>query len=60
MIVNCFEVLEYNINGTIIEMLKHESLPNWAFASDIVYWNDADIPNTTGTSGQFGDNESID
>lgn len=93
--------MEYNIKGTIIELLKHEALPTQTVQSDIVYWNDTDVPNgtsgtniprgnrsdpknnshlppassvgikstinghiwgqgATGTSGQFGDNKSID
>lgn len=93
--------MEYNTKGTIIELLKHESLPSQEVTSDIVYWNDVDVNNgttgnnsargrysdpknnshlppansvgissntnghiwgigATGTSGQFGDNKSID
>lgn len=91
--------MEYNRQGTIIELLDHTNLNN--VISDIVYWNDADVANGTngsntprgqysdpknnshlppvnsagissttnghiwgiggtGTSGQFGDNRSID
>lgn len=91
--------MEYNQNGTIIELLDHTNLNT--VASDMVYWNDEDVTNGTngnnaprgrysdpknnshllsvnaagissnvnghiwgiggtGTSGQFGDNKSID
>lgn len=91
--------MEYNQNGTVIQLLDHTNLNN--VVSDIVYWNDVDVPNgsngnnspggaysnpknnshlpptnstginssgnghiwgvgSTGTSGQFGDNRSID
>ena len=39
--------MEYNINGTIIQLLDKDNLAN--VVSDIVYWNDEDIAN--GTSG---------
>lgn len=85
--------MEYNTKGTIIELLNKDNLSQ--ATSDIVYWNDTDIPNVnngtnpnpknnshlpptnssgissntnghiwgvlgSGTSGQFGDNKSID
>lgn len=86
--------MEYNRLGTILELLDHTNLTGPPL-SNIVYWNDVDIPDVsngsnsspknnghlppanstgissvtnghkwgvlgTGTSGQFGDNRSID
>lgn len=45
--------MEYNKNGTIIQLLDYANLNN--VASDLVYWNDTDIPNgTSGTNGPRG------
>ncbi len=41
--------MEYNKNGTIVELLDNTNLAN--VSSDIVYWNDTDIPNVSGTAG---------
>ena len=39
--------MEYNTNGTIIQLLDKDNLAN--VVSDLVYWNDEDV--TNGTSG---------
>lgn len=39
--------MEYNQNGTVIELLDHTNLNS--VVSDIVYWNDTDV--TNGTNG---------
>lgn len=45
--------MEYNINGTIIQLLDKDNLSN--VISDIVYWNDQDITNgTTGNNAPRG------
>lgn len=50
--------MEYNINGTIIELLDHASLPSIVPVSDIVYWNDEDIPNASNGSNAPRGNRS--
>jgi len=50
--------MEYNRNGTIIQLLDHTNLSN--VASDLVYWNDTDIPNgSTGTSSNPKNNTHL-
>jgi uncharacterized repeat protein (TIGR01451 family) len=49
--------MEYNENGTIIELLNHNNLN--AVVSDVIYWDDTDVPNgTVGNNaprGRFSD-----
>ncbi|MDR2234728.1 MAG: DUF11 domain-containing protein [Chryseobacterium sp.] len=45
--------MEYNRNGTIIQLLNHTNLSS--IVSDLVYWNDVDVPDgTSGTNAPRG------
>lgn len=48
--------MEYNRNGTIIELLNKDNLSQ--VASSIVYWNDTDIPNVTNGTNSSPKNNS--
>lgn len=54
--------MEYNRFGTIVELLDHTQLslatPVVAVVSDIVYWNDIDIPNVSNGSNANPKNNS--
>ncbi|WP_052257511.1 DUF11 domain-containing protein [Kaistella jeonii] len=54
--------MEYNRFGTIVELLDHTQLslptPVVQVVSDIVYWNDIDIPNVTNGSNSSPKNNS--
>ncbi|MFT4222589.1 Ig-like domain-containing protein [Dysgonomonas sp.] len=48
--------MEYNKNGTIIELLNHEDLSK--VVSDVVYWDDTDITNASNGSNSNPKNNS--
>ncbi|HCN11453.1 MAG TPA: hypothetical protein DIS75_03830 [Chryseobacterium sp.] len=48
--------MEYNRFGTIVELLNHNNLSQ--VVSDIVYWNDIDIPNVSNGSISIPKNNS--
>lgn len=48
--------MEYNETGTIVELLNHTNLSQ--VVSDIVYWNDTDIPNVLNGSNSNPKNNS--